>query len=197
MTDAQSLAKTLGYADADFNEAFLANPIKTLEILSAEQAAKAAAGDHNQQPSGDLAKQIEDQVKAQLTPFQEQQNRQATEAAMVKYEQNLTTLISADPVLKEAPQEVLDVVKDYLGEYFASQPQILLAMKTQGDFSAMQDAVKFTSGRLHSAFKAWLAKTSLQPGQSGTAPVGSRPNGRPTLDEIINDPGVLGAAYKQ
>ena len=194
VTKAQTMAKTLGYTDADFNEAFLADPVKTMQILAEESAAQ-AAGNRQQPQNQDLAKQIEDAINAKLTPFQEAQNRQATEAAMVKYEQTLSTLVSADPILKEAPQEVVDVVKDYLGEYFSTQPQILLAMKTKGDFSAMDEAVKFTSGRLHGAFKAWLAKTNGQPSGNQSA---QRPNGaaKLTLDDIINDPGVLGSQYK-
>ena len=197
VTRAQSMAKDLGYTDADFNEAFTKDPVRTMQILAEEAAASQTQQQTRQDSQPDLQKQIDDAIAAKLSPFQEAQNRQATEAAMVKYEQNFTQLASADPILKEAPQEVVDVVKDYLGEYFSTQPEILLAMKTKGDFSAMNDAVKFVSGRLHAAFKAWLNKTNgTQPGATGNQQTQRSGGGKFTLDDIINDPGVLGAQYK-
>jgi hypothetical protein len=197
VTHAQSIAKTLGYTDADFNEAFLADPVKTLEILTSEQAAKAQPGAQSvdQGQSTDLTRQIEDAVNQRLTPIQEFQNRQQTEVAMQKYETTLGDAIKADPILSTAPPEIVEIVKDYLGEYFSTQPQILLAMKTKGDFTAVADALKFTAGRLHSGFKAWLAQTNPQ-STTGTTPA-ARTGGKLTLDQIINDPGVLGAQYRE
>lgn len=195
ITQAQSMAKTLGYQDADFMEAFTKDPVRTMQILAEESASRQNQPNPQDGQAPDLNKQIEDAINAKLSPFQEVQNRQATEAAMVKYEQNFTQFVSSDPILKDAPQEVVDVVKDYLGEYFSTQPQILIAMKTKGDFTAMNEAIKFTSGRLHSAFKSWLAKTNGSPTSSNGSPAPRAP-GKLTLDQIINDPGVLGDQYK-
>lgn len=195
VTRAQSMARDLGYQDADFTEAFTKDPVRTMQILAEEAQAKAASGQQQPQDgSPDLNKQIEEAINAKLSPFQEQQNRANTDAAMVKYEQNFTQLAAADPILKEAPPEVIELVKDYLGEYFSTQPGILVAMKTKGDFTAMNDAMKFVSGRLHSAFKSWLNKTGNTAASSPTAPNGK---GKITLDQIINDPGVLGKQYRE
>lgn len=203
-TGAQTLAKTLGYDDADFTEAFNADPAGTILILRQEEAAARQSGQRGGQQQGqqgnqqDLQDQIRDLVRKETAPVTAQVNQQITEAAMVKYEQNLTTAITADPVLKNAPPEVHDIVKDYLGEYFASQPQVLLAMKTKGDFSAIPEAVKYISGRLNTAFAKWLAHNNAGGRPSQTSPALQRPNGgaKITLDDIINDPAVLGAQYK-
>lgn len=196
-THAQQLSKTLGYTDQDFADAFAADPVKTLQILESEAAAKpsASATPQGQQPP-DLNKQLEDMVNQRLTPIQDFQNRQATEVAMTKYESTMDGLIKADPIISTAPPEVVSLVRDYLGEYFSTQPQILLAMKTKGDYSAVPDAFKLVAGRLHSAFKSWLSK-SQGGGSSTSASTAAAPKGaRPSLDDIINDPGVLGAQYK-
>ena len=201
ITRAQEMAKTLGYQDQDFLEAFAKDPIKTIAILNAEMVERQPQGQgqgQGQGPDGqgpDLNKQIEDLVNAKLSPIQAEHNRQATDVAYQKYEQTVDQLVKADPILKDAPDEIVSIVKDYLGEYFSTQPNILIAMKTKGDFSMVPDAVKFVAGRLHSGFKAWLAK-GQGTSTSTTGPAASRPNGKLTLDQIIDDPSVLGDAYK-
>jgi len=195
ITHAQGLAKNLGYTDADFAEAFAADPVKTLQILAQEQAEAQQQGQQQgQQQQPDLKKQIEDAVAQRLTPIQEFQNRQTTEVAMTKYNTHLDTTIAADPILKDAPVEVVDMIKDYLGEYFSTQPEILLAMKTKHDFTAVNDTLKFVAGRMHGAFKAWLAKS--QPGTGSVQQPAARTGGKFSLDDIIEDPGVLGNQYK-
>jgi hypothetical protein len=194
---AQGLAKQLGYTDQDFAEAFSSNPIRTLEILQQE-----AADQQQSQPQSpqtpDLAQQLEAMVKAKLDPIADFQNRQATEVAMGKYESTLDSTIKADPILSQAPDEIVSIVKDYLGEYFSTQPEILLAMKQKGDFSMVSDSVKFVAGRLHAGFKAWLAKSNGGgPSLGQQSPASGKPNGRPTLDQIIADPGILGSQYKE
>lgn len=193
-THAQNLAKTLGYTDQDFAEAFTADPVKTLSILNQEAAARPASDPNAPPDKGDLTKQIEDAVNAKLTPIQEFQNRQTTEVAMTKYNTTVDGLIKADPILATAPPEIVDIVKDYMEEYFSTQPEILLAMKTKGDFSSVPDTLKFVVGRLHGGFKAWLAKSGPQQATGTGAP--AAPNGKFSLDDIINDPSVLGKQYK-
>jgi hypothetical protein len=189
------MAKDLGYTDADFSEAFTADPVKTLQILAEEHAARQSAEPQGQQPQGtDLSKQIQDAIDAKLGPVQAFQNRQATDVAMQKYETTVSDLCKADPILKDAPDEIVSIVKDYLGEYFSTQPAILQAMKQSHDFSAVPEALKFVVGRLHSGFKAWLAKSGGAPPPAASA--AARPNGKFTLDQIIDDPGVLGDNYK-
>lgn len=192
---AQGLAKQLGYTDQDFAEAFSSNPLRTLEILQKEAGQQQL---EQPQPSpDDLNSKLEAMVKAKLDPIAEFQNRQATEVAMGKYESTLDTTIKTDPILSQAPDEVVSIVKDYLGEYFSTQPEVLLAMKTKGDFSMVADSVKFVAGRLHSAFKSWLAKSNGQTTVGAQPPVSGKPNGRPTLDQIIADPSILGPQYKE
>lgn len=204
-TGASTIATQLGYSEADFQEAFNADPVGTITILRQEQAAARSQGQQGNGQQGqqgsqpDLQQQIRDMVKQETAPVTQQVNQQITEAAYTKYETNLAAAITADPVLQNAPPEVHDIVKDYLEEYFASQPQVLLAMKMKGDFSAVPEAVKYISGRLNTAFTKWLAHNNTG-GRPSTGPAATptrQGGGKLTLDDIINDPGVLGAQYKQ
>lgn len=204
-SQAKEMAVSLGYTDQDFTDAFATDPIRTLELLGQETRERAASQPRGQQPApgstiqpGDLAAQIAAEAQRQIAPINNIVNRQITEAAMTRYNQTLDQHISADPILKDAPPEITSIVKDYLGEYFSSQPAILLAMKEKGDFSAVPDALKFVSNRLHSGFKAWLAK-SAPPQPGGAPPVNGLPapgGKKPTLDDFINSPELLGDRYK-
>lgn len=197
-TAASTLATQLGYTAEDFKFAFDSDPIGTLTLLQHE--AKEAAGSartttDDGQP--DLTKQLEDMVDQRMKPVTEHVNQQQTEVAMQRYSTELTQAISSNNLVATAPPEVQDMVKDYLEEYFAGQPNILTAMKQKGDFSAVKDAVSFVAGRLHSAFTKWQA---AEMGRTGGRPAantqGAKPNGKFTLDQIIDDPGVLGDQYR-
>lgn len=198
-SQAQGMAKTLGYTDQDFTDAFSTDPVKTLSLLSQEMSERQST---TQAPSGqpssqDLAAQIAAETQRQIAPINSIVNRQVTEAAMTRYNQTVDGLLTANPVLKDAPPEVTSIVKDYLGEYFSTQPSILLAMKEKGDFSMVPDAVTLVANRLHAAFRSWASKT--QPPQPGGAPpANGLPSGNKkfSLDDFIERPEVLGDRYK-
>lgn len=197
-TSAQTIATSLGYTVEDFAEAFAADPIKTIALLQQQQA-EAAARQGQQQQQGDKSIQdlVKEAVEAQTKPVSEFVNTRMTETAMAKYESTLGDAIKADAIISTAPAEVQELVKDYLGEYFASQPEVLAAMKTKGDYSAVQPALAYISGRLHTAFTKWLSSTNgaSQTGAQQTAVQANRSGRRPSLDDIIADPGVLGSQY--
>jgi hypothetical protein len=210
-TRASTLATTLGYTAEDFQAAFKADPMKTLAVLAQEEANRQGRhgqeGDRNNQNGNqngtpDINRQIKDMVEQATKPANEFVNRQISEAAMAKYETSLTEHIGADPILKNAPPEVHSIVKEYLGEFFSTQPDILLGFKQKGDFTPVKEAVTYIAGRLQGAFTAWLKANNQTGGfqqNTGTGQQGAgRPNGaaKVTLDDIINDPSVLGSQYK-
>ena len=208
-TEASQTALELGYTAEDFATAFKQNPTRTLQILAQEQAQRQSQRGQGRQQQGqqdgqpDLEELVRSRVDSATKPVTEFVNQQMTEAAMTKYETSLTENITADPVLKGAPPEVHEIVKDYLGEYFASQPDILLGFKQKGDFTPVKEAVTYIAGRLQTAFTAWLNKNNSTGGFQGRqqgAGQGQqgvqRPNGKVSLDDIINDPSVLGEQYR-
>ncbi len=194
-TEATTLATKLGYDQADFEAAFKQDPIRTLQILREEANRQPGQQDPNRQDPNT----IQDLIRREMEPINSVVNQQITEAAMTKYNTAVTDSLKADPILKDAPESVHSMVRDYLDEYLAAQPQIVQAMKFKGDYSAIKEATTFLAGRLHTAFTDWVNSRNgggqQQPSFStnrSPAPTGKRP----TLDEIINDPSVLGAQYK-
>lgn len=190
-TEAQTLATRFGYSAEDFQQAFAADPIKTLQILRQQSG-------NGQQPTTQQSTDpntIQDLIRKEMEPVTSVVNQQITEAAMTKYTTAVADSIKVDPILKDAPAPVHELVKDYIDEYLASQPNIVNAMKFKGDYSSVKDAVTYISGRLHGAFSEWLKTRSASPAtttSTSPAPTGQRP----TLDQIINDPSVLGDAYR-
>lgn len=201
-TEASTLAKDLGYDDADFKEAFAADPAQTLALLRSEKSKAATAPPTQRQPGespADHAQRIKDEVAAQTKPFTEHINRQMTETALAKIGTEFNT--AYDAALPNTPTEVRELVNDYVSEYLAGQPSILEGMKTKGDYSAVAETVKFVAGRLQGVFSAWVKSEQARAGTRSTsrtpspaAPVNG--NRRPTLDEMIENPGLIGEAYK-
>lgn len=195
-TNSWTAAKQLGYQEADFDDAFAANPEKTIEILR-QQAAEQQRNGTQPNPDGKkLEDTVRDLVAQQTKPFNEHINKQMTEAALTRYNNEFNTLIAADPVLKDAPSEVHQLVRDYLEENLIHNPQRLEGMKLRGDYGFLKDDVTLVANRLQDVFTKWQTKTQ---GRGPSTLPGVRPNGaakKPTLDEMIADPSVLGDKYR-
>jgi len=204
-TAQQTLATQLGFTKEDFDAAWKADPIKTAMAIAEAQAEAQRTGQSGRgDDKPDLDKMVRDAVSKATKPANDFVNTQMAEAAMTKYNTTVTEAITADPIFKAAPPEVHQLAKDYLEEYFAGQPDILLAMKTKGDFSSVKEAVSYISGRLHTAFQSWLKHSNSTGGFGGDRQgqgnggqgMGNGQGKRPSLDDIINDPSVLGSQYK-
>lgn len=204
-TAASGMATDLGFSAEEFREAFDADPVATVAYLKGEAAKRAATGrqgdGNGQDGQGDIEDRLSELVNDRLKPVTEHVNRQQTEAAMSRYSTELTTAISANSLIKDAPAEVHELVKDYVGEFFASQPGILTAMKTKGDFTAVKETIDFVAGRLQTVFTKWLAQEQAKGGRGaqaggnqGTGNTGTKKGF--TLDDIIDNPAVLGDQYK-
>lgn len=206
-TEAQTLAKDVmgtDYDEADFKAAFAKDPAGLIAILRAEKAKGPAAPPPAARPgesATDYAQRIKDEVALQTKPYTEHINRQISEQVVAKI--GTETATALDAALPGAPPEVRDLVMDYVAEYLSSpeQSKLIVAMKARGDYSSVAETTKLVAGRLQTAFQKWVASETARTGGRSTArhasPVApSAPGGkRPSLDEIINDPGVLGPAY--
>lgn len=207
-TKAATMAKALGYEDSDFKTAFEQDPLATLQLLQSETATAAestrtpaATTTETRRPGETQAEfdaRIDALVEARTKPFTEHINKQISDQTVAKIGTELTAAMDAD--LPGAPVEIRDIVKDYVEEYLAGQPAILSKMKTSQDFAVVKETVNFVTGRLKSAFAAWVkAETTRTSGRPATAatPAAVRPaTGRYTLDQMIEDPSLIGEAYK-
>lgn len=207
-TEASTIAKALGYSDTELKEAFDADPIQTLQILREEQA-KAATAPNQQAPGQQPPQQTPDEarIRAMINdatkPYTEHLNKQLSDAVVAKIGTELNTAINE--ALPGVPDEVSSMVRDYVEEALAHSPQVLAKMKREGEYSAVKDHVVTIAGRLKQSFAKWVAHETARTGGRGTAPASSAPattgqnrgTQRLTLDQIINDPSVLGDQYAE
>lgn len=201
-TELRSLGAELGYTDAELKEAIDADPVHALSVLRGEKTRVAATQTPKPGESRiDYEARIRDEVAKQTKPFTEHINKQLSDAVQAKIGEEFTK--SFEAALPNTPPEVKSLVQDYLEGYLAS-PEArnhLVAMKARGDYSAVDSVVKTVAGRLQDVFTKWVAhETTRTGGRSAALPTtpgaqGSTRRG-PTLDEIINDPGVLGEQYR-
>lgn len=201
--EASTLAKALGYDDADFKDAFASDPVKTLQLLRAEKAQAPAATPPPKpnESQADYDKRIVDEVAKQTKPFTEHINKQISDAVEARYGTEFTTTF--DTALPNTPDSVRTLVRDYVDEHVMSNNSILVAMKARGDYTGVQEAVKLVAGRLTQVFKDWNAAemartTGGRQTSARTSPVASGTTSarRPTIDEIIEDPGLIGDQYR-
>lgn len=200
-TEASTLAKELGYEDADFAEAFEIDPIKVLSTLRAEKETAASRQTNPQKPNETSAQyeaRMQQMIAQAVKPFSEHINKQISDQVMAKVDTEFTTHF--DAALPNAPKGIRELVQDYVSEALAHDPNALVAMKANGDFSRVKEVVDFTAGRLKSVFTEWVAAERARATGStrsgSTQTTAATGSSRPTLDDIINDPGVLGPQYK-
>lgn len=202
-TEGATIGKALGYTDAELKEAFDADPVFALSQLRQAKADADAAARVTQKPGEtqiNYEKRIQEEVAKQTKPFTDHINKQLSDAIVGKIGEAFT--ISYDAALPNTPPEVRDLVKDYVDEYLVANPNLIVAMKARGDYSSIDSAIKVVAGRLTSVFKAWVQAETTR---TGGRPAASTTPGSPTtpvrhskytLDDIIDDPGVLGAQYR-
>lgn len=203
----QTLGAELGYTPAELKAAIDADPVFALsELRKAKADAQAALPVPQQKPGesqADYAQRIADEVAKQTKPYTEHINRQISDAVEAKIHTEFARVY--DAVLPNTPPEVRGLVNDYVEEYLASPAarNQIIAMKARGDYSAVETVVTTVAARLKDVFTKWTAHEQTRTGRgpstpgapSPTAPNGRTP-GKVTLDDIINDPGVLGEQYR-
>lgn len=200
-TEVTTLAKELGYTDeADVKAAFEKDPAGILAVLRKEKAEKAAQTQVPQrtgETTVDYDKRIADEVAKQTKPYTEHINKQISDAVTAKIGTEFHTAFTT--ALPDAPQTLRDLVEDYVTEHLVGNTDALVAMKTKGDYAAVSDAVKMVAGRLKSVFADWVKSESKRSGNSrmtADPTTGLPVTKRPTLDDMINDPGLINEKYR-
>lgn len=202
-TEIATLGRELNYTPEEIKAAMEADPVFALSVLRAEKDKAAPPPPPKPGESQvDYDKRIADEVAKQTKPYTEHINRQISDAVEAKIHTEFTRVY--DSVLPNTPPEVRGLVNDYVEEYLASPAakNQIIAMKARGDYSAVETVVTTVAARLKDVFTKWTAHETSRTGR-GTpstpgahSPTAPNANGRFTLDQIINDPGVLGPQYK-
>lgn len=181
-TESSTLAQRLGYDQQDFNDAFAADPVKTLSILRQEamEAAKRQDPDGSGRRIEELVKRA---VEQQTKPLTEEHNRQLTEKANTVFTNEVNRLISAE--YKDAPQGVSNFLSDMVSEILKYDEKGLVDLKVHGKVAPVQAAFNVAKDmflRAVTDYNSWQQKS--QPIGNKVTPGAAEE--KMSLDDIIN-----------
>lgn len=186
-SEALNIGKQLGYTEKEVREALGVDPIKTMHLLRT----KARQGGAR---NPDVSKLVEEQVQKHLTPFQERMNAEATERAEQSFNGEFDRLLK-DAFPSGLAPEVEDIFYNVTSEMMKYDEAALQRLKNEGKVADVAVYFQKSKDILVKAFQAWQKQEEA--GLSGNSPTPSRPPGqkRPTLDEMIENPGLINKRY--
>ncbi len=201
VSEVNTLASELGYTDPqDIADALRKDPVETLSLLRRE---KAEAQTRSQLPrqqgetEQDFAQRVRQEVERLTKPHTEFINKQMTDAVMAKVNTTMETAIKES--LPDAPDSVRQLVDDYVTEMLTYDKDAITAMRRDGDFSKVGDAVKLVSGRLKQVLADWVKHDGQRTGgrvpYQGQQPGQGEGGKRPSLDQMIEDPTLINPKY--
>jgi hypothetical protein len=203
--EAASVGRSLGYPDDQIVEALLENPVATLDFLRDEAFKRTQGQQQPQQQQGvDLNDLVERAVGEQVGPVREWHNTQLTEQANARFESTVQQLAAAH--FKSEGLDIANVPEDEMSMLMSAASEILKydgaalkALKFKGETAPIQRAFKEAVTMLD---KYYLARTGRSGGAMRPAAQPGRPaaqaNGKkPSLDDMINNPGVINSKYDE
>lgn len=194
------LAEELQFEAQEFREAFNEDPLGTLDFLrkAAQEKAPALQG----QP--DLNRLVKEAVGKELGPIREQENIRRTDAANAVFDQEVHNLAAAE--FKAAGIDIgavdsgeMELITNAVSEIFKYDEEGMTALKMEGKTASIKKAFTEARTMLDKYYLARQKRENSKLGLTGQQRSGQadRKGGkkRPTLDEIIDNPAVLGQKY--
>lgn len=201
--EAAGLGRELGYPDEEISEALAEDPVRTLDFLRNE-AARLQQGGQQRDGSQDLQELVQQHVEQAIGPIQQRENIRATNEANALFErtayQEIVNTFKNEGIDAAAiPEDEKFMIISAASEILKYDEGALRALKYEGKVAPIQAAVKEAISYLD---KYYLARSGrdrarvqpVRPGQVGQP--GQQGAKKPTLDEIIDNPAVLGDKYR-
>lgn len=202
--EAAAIGRELGYPDDQIAEALAEDPVRTIDFLR-NQAQTAAQ--NREQPGGreDLTQLVNKQLEQVLGPIQQRENVRMTDAANGLFEQTTRQLIvesfkGEGLTAEQIPADEMQLLMDATSEILKYDQGALNALKFEGKTAAIQKSFQEARTMFD---KYYLARTNRErarvtPPNRGGQPQqqpGAGGGKKPTLDEMIENPGLIGAKY--
>jgi hypothetical protein len=176
------LGRTLGYTEDSVQAAFLNDPVATIQALQQEAQQQA----RNPQATDPKNNDPRNMVREEIAPLMQFVQKQMTDAANTRFENEFSNLLGADPEFKDCPEDVRTAIRDMVSESFKhDEPamQRLLQGKTS-DIKKYVDGVKERFLKVVNAHSQWKGtRTPVGENRQTTDPGGKK---NFTLDDIIN-----------
>lgn len=201
-----SLGRELGYPDDEIAEALAEDPVRTLDFLRNE-AARTQAGQQGQGGQGqDLADLVAQQVDQAIGPIQQRENIRMTNEANALFERTVHQMavdsFKAEGIdVANIPQDEMFMLTSACSEILKYDENALRALKYEGKTAAIQKAFQEARTYLDKYYlaRAGRERTRIQPPNNNASQGGQQQSGqqkKPTLDEMIDNPGVINAKYR-
>jgi hypothetical protein len=222
-TQYEGIATRLGYKKEEFQEAYNADPGKVIAFLgrkAAERQAAEAANGNKPLTRDEINRLLEDKLNEKTAPLEERENLRLANEADFKVSQTFEKLgqtTFTPEGWKAMPQGERDTLQLVMQEMLAYDEPALIEIKTKGATAPVQkyfqEAVKFLdtyyNARLSRETGGGAARAAGagaganggggkgKGGGAATPPGVNAATGKPwTINELIEDPSRIGAAYK-
>lgn len=203
---AAEIGRQLGYPDNEIVEALMENPVETVNFLRNELAQAQQGRQQQQDPNLDLNQLVEQRLQEALAPINERENTRMTNEANSVFERS--TYQMAAEMYKAEGIDVANVPQDEIAMLMSAASEImkydedgLRGLKYEGKTASIQRAFNEAKTMLDKYYIARSQRSGAaqRPVASGRAPNGQfQPGGKkPTLDEMINDPGTINPRYAE
>lgn len=199
--EAQAIGRELGYPDDEIAEALAEDPIRTIDFL--RNQANTAQQDRVQSGEADLQELIQRGIEQQMGPIQQRENIRMTDTANALFEQTVRQL-AVDSFKAEGldvaniPQDEMNALMSAASEIMKYDQEALHSLKYEGKTASVQKAFQEARTFLDKYYlaRSGRERTRLAPPRAGQpAPQRTGDARKPTLDEIIDNPGVINQKY--
>lgn len=200
--EAAAIGRELGYPDEEIAEALAEDPVKTIDFLRNE-AYRAQQGDESQAGQGeDLQSLVQQHIEQALGPIQQRENVRITNEANALFERTVHQLavdsFKAEGVdVANIPQDEMFMLTSAVSEILKYDEGAMRALKYEGKTAAIQQAFQEARNYLDKYYlaRSGREKARVQPARPGQPAAQSQGGHRPSLDEIIENPGVISQKY--
>jgi len=201
-TEAAAIGRDLGYPDEEIAEALAEDPVRTMDFLR-NQAQQGAQNRQQPDQGRDLNDLVQQHIQQALSPIQERENTRITNEANSLFERTVhgevAGIFKAEGIdVAQIPQDEMFMITSAASEILKYDDQALHGLKYEGKTAPIQKAVREAVTFLDKYYvaRAGRDKARVQPpARPGQQQQQGQPGKRPSLDEIIDNPGVLGKQY--
>lgn len=201
--EASDIGVGLGYSPESIQAAFKKDPLGTLSLLRQERD-KANPQASNLTDPKNLQEFVNKQIAEGMKPITAYQNQQMTDAANARFEQHFDTAFSTAFPDKDFPADVKKFMFEAVDLAMGYDQEAMFRLKFEGktaDIDKYFDQVKTLFLPAVNSYVTWQSKRAPVPGTPTPTPTSGNKgpqykSGSSKLDQIIDDPAILGDRYK-
>jgi hypothetical protein len=192
---ALEIGTELGYDEEEILDAFNSDPYRTITFLQGKQAESAPAENDRPKLDPETRRKLEEHDKL-LKDFKSERAQAKIEKASNLYDAEYHRLYK-EAFPDGVPDDVASFLYDITTEMLSYDPKALDRIRDEGKVSDVAKYFNQARERWLKAVNAWGAHQLKRTGGRGLKEQAGEPEKKITLDDIIEDPSVLGPQYAE